>query len=40
MHEEIEVYVDNMIAKSRTPKDNLIVFEKAIQAPCQLQVKA
>ena len=28
MHKEIEVYVDNMIAKSRTPSDHLIDLRK------------
>ena len=28
MHKEIDVYVDNMIAKSHTPRDHLIVLRK------------
>ena len=28
MHKEIEVYVDDMIAKSRTPRDHLIDLRK------------
>ena len=40
MHKEIKVYVDDMIANSRTPKDNLILFEKDIEVPRQVLVEA
>lgn len=31
MHTEIKVYVDDMIAKSRTPRDHLIDFRKLFE---------
>ena len=38
MHKVIKVYVDDMIAKSRT-QGSFDRFKKAVQAPCQVQVE-
>ena len=39
MHKEIEVYVDDMIAKSRTARGSFSGFEKVAQAPYQVQIE-
>ena len=39
MHKEIDVYVDDMIAKSRTPRDHLIVLRKLFKRLVKYRLK-
>ena len=39
MHKEIEVYVDDMIAKSKTEEEHLVNLRKLFERLCKYQLK-